>query len=193
MNQKNTKYVVRGKTISISFLVLLFIIGCGGAKPYITPYKYQENQLAVLLYDRAMTYQNQKNYELAIIEFRHFLDYYPKIYNADEAQLNIAKCYQSLRQFNEAINNYKLFLKKYKQSDNKVEAIYRMGECYQESNEFKKATEIYLSIIKEHFKTEWAKKAKDKIQELANKFPKSKEFKKINKQADKTYRKKQKM
>ncbi|MEW6096722.1 MAG: tetratricopeptide repeat protein [bacterium] len=177
------------KKISILFL-LLFIIGCGRAKPYITPYEYKENQLAILIYDRAVTYQNQKNYELAIIEFRHFLDYYPKIYNADEAQLNIAKCYQALSQFNEAINNYQILLKKYKHSDHKVEAVYRIGECYQESNEFKKATKIYISIIKEHFNTEWAKKAKDKIEELANKFPESKQLRKINRKADKIYRKK---
>lgn len=177
----------------ISLLVLLlFIIGCSSPKPYITPYEYKENQLAILLYERAVTYQNQGNYELAIIEFRHFLDYYPKIYNADESQFNMAKCYQSLKQYNEAINNYRLLIKKYKVSDHKVEAIYRIGECYQESNKFKEATQVYLSIIKDHFKTEWAIKAKEKIQEIADKFPQSKEFKKIKKQADKIYRKKQK-
>ncbi|MEW6620408.1 MAG: tetratricopeptide repeat protein [bacterium] len=176
---------------NILFL-LLFIIGCSQAKPYITPYQYQENQLAKLLYDRALAYQDQKNYELAIIEFRHFIDYYPKIYYADEAQLNIGKCYQALEQWNEAINNYRLLLKKYKHSDYKVEAIYQIGECYQASNKFKKATEIYLSIIKEHSKTVWAKKSKEKIEEIANKFPQSKEFKKINRQAEKIYRKSQK-
>jgi len=178
------------KKISILF-ILLFLSGCARSKPYITPYEYEENQLAILLYDRAITYQNQKNYELAIIEFRHYLDYYPKIYNADEAQFNIAKCYQELKQFNEAINNYRILLKKYKYTDHKVEAIYRTGECYEQINKFEKAIEMYISIIKKHFKTDWAKKAKDKIEEIANKFPASKEFRKINRKVDKMYRKKQ--
>ncbi|MFH1562573.1 MAG: tetratricopeptide repeat protein [Nitrospirota bacterium] len=179
------------KKFSVLFL-LLFIIGCGGAKPYIPPYAYSENQLAKLLYDRAVTYQNQGNYELAIIEFRHFIDYYPKIYYAEEAQLNIAKCYQALGQFNEAINNYQILPKKYKQSDHKVEAIYRIGECYQESNKIKEATQSYLSIIMKHSNTEWAKKSKEKIEEMAKKFPQSKYLKKINRTADKMYRKSQK-
>ncbi len=175
-----------------SLFILLLIIGCSSPKPYIPPYEYSENQLAKLLYERAVTYQNQGNYELAIIEFRHFIDYYPKIYYADEAQLNIAKCYQALRQFNEAINNYQILPKKYKQSDHKVEAIYRLGECYQESNKLPEATKSYLLIIKEHSTTDWAKKSKEKIAELANKFPQSKWLKKLNKTADKMYRKSQK-
>jgi len=176
------------KKISLLF-ILLFIIGCGRAKPYITPYEYKENQLARLLYERAITYQNGGNLELAIIEFRHYLDYYPKIYNADEAQFNVAKSFQALKQYQEAINNYRLLLKKYKDSDHKVEAIYHQGECYEETNKFNKAVAIYLLIIKEHFQTEWAKKAKDKIEEIANKFPQSKEFRKIKRKADKIYRK----
>lgn len=179
------------KKISVLFILPL-IIACSRAKPYITPYEYNQNQLAILLYERAVTYQNYGNLELAIVEFRHFLDYYPNIYNADEAQLNIAKCYQALKQFNEAINNYKLLIKKYKHSDYKVEAIYQIAECSQASDKFEEATKVYLSIIKKHPKTNWAKKAKDKIQEITNKFPENKQFRKINKKANKIYYKKQK-
>ncbi len=179
------------KKFSILFILIL-IIGCSSSKPYIPPYEYSENQLAKLLYDRAITYQEQGNYDLSIIEFRHFIDYYPKIYYADEAQLNIAKCYQALRQFNEAINNYRILLQRYKQSDHKVEAIYRLGECYQESNKLQQATKSYLLIIKKYSTTDWAKKSKEKIEELSNKFPRSKWLKKLNKTANKMYRKSQK-
>ncbi|MDI6734626.1 MAG: tetratricopeptide repeat protein [bacterium] len=175
-----------------SLFILLLIIGCSNPKPYIPPYEYSENQLAKLLYDRAITYREQGNYELAIIEFRHFIDYYPKIYYADEAQLNIAKCYQALGQFNEAINNYQILSKKYKQSDHKVEAVYHIGECYQASDKVKQSAETYLSIIKKHSETNWAKAAKEQIQELTNKFPQSKWLRKLNRTADKMYRKSQK-
>ncbi|MFH1962565.1 MAG: tetratricopeptide repeat protein [bacterium] len=155
------------------FVPLLLIAGCVQGKPYIKPYDYQANREAVLVYEKALAYEKEGNLELAIVEFRHYLDYYDSLYRANEAQLKIAQCYKTLSQWDEAISNYKTYLKKYKKSETIPEALFQMGECLETANQWKESVSAYKNVIKNHFSTVWSQKAQERIAEILKKFPRA--------------------
>ncbi|MBI4777764.1 tetratricopeptide repeat protein [Candidatus Desantisbacteria bacterium] len=155
-----------------AFVPFLFT-GCVQSKPYIKPYDYQANREAVLVYEKALAYEKDGNLELAIAEFRHYLDYYGSLYHANEAQLEIAKCCKTLSQWEEAISNYKIFIKKYKRSEKIPEAMFQMGECLETANQEKEAVFAYKNLIKNHFSTVWSQKAQERITEILKKFPRA--------------------
>ncbi len=151
----------------------LLTTGCIQSKSYIKPYDYQANREAVLVYEKAIVYEKEGNLELAIAEFRHYLDYYGSLYHANEAQLKIAENYKTLSQWDEAISNYKIYIKKYKESEKIPEAMFQLGGCMETANQWQKAVSVYKSLIKNHFSTVWSQKAQDRIVEILKKFPKA--------------------
>ena len=153
--------------------VPFLLIGCSQSKPYIKPYDYQANREAILVYEKALAYEKEGNLELAITEFRHYLDYYGSLYHANEAQLKIAECYKTLSQLEEAISNYKIFVKKYKQSEKIPEAMFQMGECMETANQWQDAVSAYKKVVKDHFSTLWSQKAQERITDILTKFPKA--------------------
>ncbi|MDI6782314.1 MAG: tetratricopeptide repeat protein [bacterium] len=156
-----------------AFVPFLLTAGCVQNKSYIKPYNYQANREAVLVYEKALVYEKEGNFELAIAEFRHYLDYYGTIYHANESQLKIAEAYKTLSQWDEAISNYKIYIKKYKESEKIPEVMFQLGECLETTNQWQKAVSVYKNLIKNYFSTVWSQKAQDKITEILKKFPKA--------------------
>ncbi len=168
------------KSIILLYVAILFITGCGRSKPYIRPYEYSANQEAILQYQRAQDYENTRQYDLAIVEYRHYIDYYGDIYRGDEAQFRLAQCYQYLNQYPEAISNYWRLLKKYKHSQYVSETLYHIGQCHEAKKEYNKAVKTYIKVIKNHYRTPWAKESEKNIYQIldSEQFAKSKWAKK---------------
>lgn len=175
----------------ILFLLLFLVAGCAQTRPYIQPYNYIDNQAAILVYERALIYQKQGNLDLALREFRHYVDYYGQLYHADEAQLSIAQIYEKLNQWNEAINNYQLLVKQYKTSDYVPEAMFRMAGCYQKLQEWQDAAGVYMKIIEKYYQTPYGLKAKEELDRIIKQLPRSKWARKMKIKANKLVRKKQ--
>lgn len=175
----------------ICSVLIAFISGCSGIKPYIEPYQYQENQTAMLLYERALAYQKMGNLDLALIEFRHYVDLYGHLYRSDEAQFTIAQIYEKLEQWNEAIDNYKILIKRYKRSDYVPEAMFKMGACCQKTQEWQEAVDTYIKIIERYYRTPWSSPAKEEINKIINQLKGSKWARKMQIKVNKLVRKKQ--
>ncbi len=156
-----------------AFMPFLLIAGCVQDRSYIKPYDYEANREAVVVYEKALAYEKEGNFERAIAEFQHYLDYYGSLYHANEAQFQIAECYKTLSQWDEAVSNYRIYVKKYKKSDKLPEVMFQMGECLETANQWQKAVSAYKNLIKNHFSTVWSQKAQDRITEILKKFPKA--------------------
>jgi tetratricopeptide (TPR) repeat protein len=161
---------------------MCLIIGCARPISYIPEFEYYENQEAMMQFETALASKAAGNYEAAIVEFRHYLDYYGKLYRGDEAMFEIAQCYEALEQWNEAINQYRLLIKKYKStlfhrargSHLIPEAMYRIGECYRMSEQWREAVKAYIKVVKKYFDTKWGKESIKSATQLIKEHPKSK-------------------
>jgi tetratricopeptide (TPR) repeat protein len=158
------------------------VIGCGRPISYISEFEYYENQEAMMQFETALASKAAGDYEAAIVEFQHYLDYYGDLYRGDEAMFEIAQCYEALKQWNEAINQYRLLIKKYrptffrraKGSRLIPESMYRIGECYRMGERWREAVKAYIEVVKKHFDTRWAKESIKSATQLIKEHPKSK-------------------
>jgi len=170
-------------------ILLLSILPYSCTKSYVRPFSYQANQEAVIQYQKALLFKEQKKYELAILEFRRYLDLYGDIYYADEALYHMAECLRGIEQFNEALQTYKSIIKRYKDSSYVPASWYGMGECYKINNEWKNSVEIFLQVVKKYSQTLWCERSIKQIEEITKMFPESKYFKKTQKKVDKLVKK----
>lgn len=176
-------------------LLLLSLVACGGPQDPIAHYQYAANQSAALQFNLAQTYQKEEKFELAITEYRHFLDYYPDVYYADEAQMNIGRCFERLNQWQEAITAYALLVENYKKSDLVPEAVYRMASTYLKAERWEEGVKTYQKLFKDkkYFNTKWGRLAREEVIKVLDRFPESKwaqkEKKKVEKQIEKMEKK----
>ncbi|MBU1487435.1 tetratricopeptide repeat protein [bacterium] len=170
-----------------SLLLILLAFGCLKSKPYIRSFDYRKNQKAKFLFDQGLAFKENGQYEEAVIEFQHFLDYYQDLHGADEALLHIGESYQALGQCNEAINACRKLEKKYPDSRLLPRLMLNRGECYEELSNWDEAVLNYAKVIGKYFQTEDSQKAEDRLVELIRKFPSSKGAKKAVKRINKKF------
>ncbi|MDI6793725.1 MAG: tetratricopeptide repeat protein [bacterium] len=182
-------------TEATACLLLLFsLAACGGPQDPIAHYQYAANQSAALQFNIAQTYEREGKFETAIIEYRHFLDYYPDVYYAEEARMGTGRCLEKLNQWQEAIAAYQLLIKNYKKSDLVPEAIYRMASTYIKAERWEGGVKAYQGLLKDkkYFNTEWGKLAKEEVIKVLDRFPESKWAQKAKKKVEKQIEKMEK-
>jgi TolA-binding protein len=117
------------------------------------------------------------------------LDYYNKIYYADEAWYNLGRCLFELGQFTEAGNAYKILIKKYKKSKLEKLALVEYAKCYKEKGDFKSAAILFLKVLKKYPISEIVELVDLQMQDILNKFPESKYYLKIKEKYTKLLKK----
>ncbi|MEW5766433.1 MAG: tetratricopeptide repeat protein [bacterium] len=184
------------KTINAAFssLFLFSLMACGGHEDPIAHYRYTANQSAALQFNMAQTYQKEEKFELAITEYRHFLDYYPDVYYADEAQMSIGRCFEELDQWQEAIVAYTLLVENHKKSDLVPEALYRMASTYIKVERWEDGVKTYQKLLKDkkYFNTEWGRLTREEVIKVLDRFPESKWAQKAKQKVEKQIEKMEK-
>lgn len=173
--------------------------------PAIREYDHKANQLARLEYDKALRLMEEKRYDDAIVQFRHYLDYYGDLYYGDEALFLMGNCFEVLRQWNEAVEAYDLMVRRHtppfillrpilrRQTSPLVpEALYRAGKALEEMKEYREAVDRYLRIIRDYFHTDFCKKAQERIKAIAKVMKDSKWAKKVTKKMERLIKKMEK-
>jgi TolA-binding protein len=187
----------------------VFIIIAGllltGVGPGVREYYYKEHLVAKLKYDQALKLMEEKKYNEAVVLFRHYLDYYGDLYYGDEALFFMGKCFENLKQWADAASAYDLMVKRYTPpffplsliirrppSPLVPEALYRAGRCFEKMKLHKEAVKRYFRIIKHHFRTDFAKKAQERIKAIAKELEDSKWAEKMEKKMEKLVKKMEK-
>ncbi|MBU0568327.1 tetratricopeptide repeat protein, partial [bacterium] len=172
---------------SCFLLLTLLTPGCLKSKSYVRSFDYKENQKAKFLFDQGLAFKENGQYEEAVIEFQHFLDYYQDLHGADEALFHIGESYQALGQWNEAVNACRALEKKFPHSRLLPKLMLNRGECYEELSNWDEAVLSYARVIEKYFQTEDSEKAQDRLVELIKKFPSGKGAKKAAKRINKKF------
>jgi TolA-binding protein len=190
-------------------LPLLFVavvaISLGATRPAVREYDHKANLLARLEYEHALKLMEEERYDDAIVQFRHYLDYYGDLYYGDEALFLMGKCFENLEQWNEAADAYDLMVKRYTPpffplrlilrrptSPLIPEALYRAGRSLEEMRRYKEAANRYIRIIKGYFHTPFCKEAQERIKAIAKELKDSKWAKKMEKKVEKLVKKMEK-
>lgn len=188
------------RLFGLSIVMLLFgFTSCFGAsRPAVREYDFQANQLAQVEYDTALKFMDEERYDEAIVQFRHYIDYYGDLYYGDEALFLMGNCFEKLEQWNEAVDAYDLMVKRYTPgfilfrpftrrptSPLVPEALYRAGMSLEEMKRHKEAADRYIRIIKEYFRTDFSQMAQERIKAIVKELKDSKWAKNLEKKVEK--------
>jgi tol-pal system protein YbgF len=106
-------------------------------------------------------------FELAIQGFQHFIQVYPKLAQAADAQYNIGMSYYSQSKWNEARDAFQQVITDYPQATNVVpDAYYKLGQTYERLNQIDAAKNAYQTVVQKHPNTQSATLASSALQRL---------------------------
>jgi tol-pal system protein YbgF len=88
-------------------------------------------------------------YDLAISDFKDFLNNYPTDVRAPKAQLNIGTAYFNQKKFDEALIQYELTIEKHPESEVKCTALYKKGQTLVELKQAAPARTAFERVVKE--------------------------------------------
>lgn len=89
-------------------------------------------------------------FDLAVIQFKNFVEYYPNSPKASEAQFLLAECTFSLGRHREAQKEYLRLIIHYPISSLIDRAQFRIGECYEKMGKGGEAVESYYRVYSFH-------------------------------------------
>jgi len=113
------------------------------------------------LYDAAYLNVIKGNYDLAILGFADYIDYFPRTSLAPGAQYWIAECYYAKQDFEKAAGEFEKLLQKYPASDKAPKALYKLGLVYLELDDRVKANRYLGELVDKHPQSPEAKLAKE--------------------------------
>ncbi len=115
------------------------------------------------LYDLAYKDLMQENFQLALIQFRSFLDRYPGTRLSDNAQYWIGEVYYAQRQFGVAIEEFRKVMEEYSGQDKVPAACYKIALSFERMQD-QSTAKRYLEFLLEHFPdTREAQLAKERL------------------------------
>ncbi len=118
------------------------------------------------LYDIAYRDLMQENYQLALINFRAYLDRYPGTRLADNAQYWLGEVYYAQGQYNVAVEEFRKVIEDYPGQDKVPSAYYKLALCFQLLDDVPTARR-YLEYILETFPdSREAQLAEERLTEL---------------------------
>lgn len=117
-------------------------------------------------YDTAYRDLQRENYQLALINFRSFLEAYPQTGLSDNAQYWIGEIFYAQGQFNQAVEEFRRVIDEYPGHDKVTAAYYKIALCFINLRDTVTARR-YLDYLLEHFPdAREARLAEEKIREL---------------------------
>ncbi len=102
------------------------------------------------IYDIAYQDLMSENYQLALLNFRAFLDRYPATNLSDNAQYWIGEVYYAQRQFTVSVEQFRKVVEEYPGHDKIPAAYYKIALCFHEMQDLPTARR-YLNYLVEHF------------------------------------------
>jgi tol-pal system protein YbgF len=118
------------------------------------------------LYDNTMASYREGKYEEAVHGFRNFLEKYPTLDLADNAQFWIGECYMAQRQYEQAILAYQKVIKKYPQGNKVPSAMLRQGQAFYQIKDKISSRLLFKKVIKEYPNSSEAKIAETKLKTI---------------------------
>ncbi len=99
------------------------------------------------LYQIAYQDLMQDNYQLALLNFRAFLERYPHTNLTDNAQYWIAEVYYEQRQFDVAVEEFRKVVDNYPREEKVSAAYYKLGLCFQNLRDLPTARRYFDRLI----------------------------------------------
>jgi len=130
---------------------------------------YPDNRFAVESLKRVAEIMNDnENYVEAIAAYYQIFELYPKDNYTPEAVLEIENLYRSqLENYEKAIEILKLYADQFPQREDAAEQLFDAGDIYNDDlNNKQAAIDTYNEVINKFPASEYAEKAKDRIQDL---------------------------
>lgn len=106
------------------------------------------------------------NYDLAVSEFRDYLQKFPNDTRAPEAQLNLGEAFYNQKKYDQAVVEYDLLLQKYANSDKTRTALYKKGLALIELNQPQQARTILQKVVTDYPNTVEATNSQQKLRSL---------------------------
>jgi tol-pal system protein YbgF len=114
----------------------------GGLPPGISPQR---------AYDTSYDDYTAGRYDLAIQGFQAFIQAFPRMANAADAQYNIGMSYYNLSKWNEARDAFQKVIADYPQQTNRVsDAYYKLGQTYEQLKQPDEAKKAYETVVQKY-------------------------------------------
>jgi tol-pal system protein YbgF len=118
------------------------------------------------LYQVAYQDLMEENYQLALINFRAFLEHYPQTRLSDNAQYWIGEVYYGQRQFQTAIEEFRRVVEDYATGDKVPAAYYKLALCFQNQRDLPTARRYLEFLIAQYPNAREARLAEATLTEL---------------------------
>ncbi|MCG8456436.1 MAG: tol-pal system protein YbgF, partial [Holophagales bacterium] len=118
------------------------------------------------LYDQAYSYYTSGNYDLAILDFRQYLENHPETDLADNATYWLGECYYHRGKFERAIHYFDSVLEDYRRSDREVSARLKRAYAHLELGQRDEGVKQLRQVACRHDGTDEAKLASKRLEEL---------------------------
>jgi tol-pal system protein YbgF len=119
------------------------------------------------LFAAAYSDYSRGNYDLAISEFRQYVEIYPGSELADNAQYWIAEILVARKSLPEAVAEYEKVANINPQGDKTANALFKRGQLLLQLDRKEEAVSQWLSLIKDHPKSQEAIQATEQLQQIA--------------------------
>lgn len=115
------------------------------------------------LYDAAYFNVIKGNYDLAILGFGDYINYFPRTSLAPNAQYWIAECYYEKKDLQKASEEFEKLLQSYPTSEKTPKALYKLGLIYLDLDNRIKANRYFGELLDKYPQSPEAKLAKDRM------------------------------
>ena len=115
------------------------------------------------LYSQAYADYARGNYDLAIQEYKEYLQHYPSTDFSDNAQYWIGECLYSKQRFAEAIEAWDELMRAFPSSDKLPDARLKKGLAYEKLGRRREAIAEFRAVVERYPNSEAGKKAREKL------------------------------
>ncbi|MDO8461800.1 MAG: tol-pal system protein YbgF [Deltaproteobacteria bacterium] len=134
--------------------------------PPTTKAAVKNEEGASTLYNKGLTFVNNRSYKEAINTFGQFIQQYPKSDLANNAQYWIGESYFAMRDFKTAIAEFQKVVEKYPNSLKVASAILKQGFSFYEMKSYPEAEAFLKKVIAKYPKSTEAGKAEERLKKL---------------------------
>lgn len=118
------------------------------------------------LYQVAYQDLMEENYQLALINFRAFLERYPQTRLSDNAQYWIGEVYYGQHQFQAAIEEFRRVIEEYPNGDKVPAAYYKIALCFQNQRDVATARRYLEFVLRQYPNSREARLAEATLADL---------------------------